>query len=191
MTYKGVSHMAKQYTNITVTGKGTPKFLKDNLSNPNMNVLMDRVLDKLAQRGWQVVQTFSHSSYYANGDEVRERGNSYLAYALTDNLDNFITYSEDSHFDHMNRGQRQIDDFHFDRSIIIGRSIELRQVHRCNGTEQDTSVRIIVSETEFVSHEYDHDYHCEQYNTHEIANEKISFGMGDKAIENRLNRLGL
>lgn len=183
--------MAKQYTNITVTGKGTPNFLKDTLSNPNMNILMDRILDKLAQRGWQVVKTFGHSSYCANGDEIRARGNSHLSYELTDDLDRFITYSEDSHFDHMNQGRRQVDDFHFDHSIVVGRSIELRQVYRCNGTEQDTSIRIVVNNTEFSSHDYDHDYHCEQYNTTKIADEKISFGMGDKAIENRLNRLAI
>ena len=181
----------KSFTRITVTGKGTPKFLKDNLSNPNMNILMDRVLDKLAQRGWQVVQTFSHSSYCANTDEIRARGNSSLAYTLTDNLDNFITYSKDSHFDIFNNGRRQVNDYHFDESTIIGRYLSVGQVSRQNGTDADTSVRIRVIERWFDSALYPHDFYCEEYKSKYIADEKISFSMGDKAIENRLNRLGL
>lgn len=181
----------KSFVKITVNGKGTPTFLKDSLSNPNMNILMDRVLDKLFKRGWKVVCTYNHSSYFANAEEVKAWGNSNLSYDLTDNLDNFITYSEDSHFDIVNNGRRHIDDYHFDHSTIIGRHLSLVQVGRHNGTDADVSVRIRVMDRWFKSELHDHDFYCEKYCSKCIADEKISLGMGDKAIENRLNKLGI
>lgn len=165
-------------------------YLEDVLANENIQVLMPRVIKALESKGFVVAYTSGHSSFFANGEEIRKHGNSTCCYEMFNPSEtDYLAWEEDSRF--IREDGRPDDTFHFDNCTgFDGVHLHISQVYRGNGADADCSIRVSAFKGYFENAVYDNKYYYEKNrSTQSLACVKIDYRASDRVISNRINKL--